>query len=149
MSNLARCKLIGNERTTVSRVLFRNRENSLSSAPNLVTSAEKSVSSLWHTRNRLNGTRSVLYLELSEGPKNSLKPCYLKPCSARLRTKEHMPRFDGYHLVPVDLIGDNISTDSSMGTYDSIQEATETTEACLCTRKAPCEHQKHDIDRVA
>ena len=49
---------------------------------------KNSVSSLWHTNNRLKGTHWVLSPELDEGQKTHwarcLKPCSPKPYSARL-----------------------------------------------------------------
>ena len=73
--------LLGNGRNTVSRVLFRE-ENSLSFTTNSVSSAKSSVSSLWHTNNRLRGTDWVLFSEVGEGQKTHWVRC-LKPYSPK------------------------------------------------------------------
>ena len=62
---------------------------SLSFGANSVSSAKNSVSSLWHTTNRLRGAHWVPSPELGEGKKTHwaqcLKPCSQKPCSASFR----------------------------------------------------------------
>ena len=62
---------------------------SLILGPNSVSSAKNSVSSLWHTYNRLRGAHWVLSPELREGKKTQwvrcLKPYSPKPYSACLR----------------------------------------------------------------
>ena len=77
-------------------ILFRDywfgRENSLSSAATLVSSAKSSVSLLWHTTKWPRGTHWVLSLELGEDRKTHwircLKPNSPKPYSAHFRESE-------------------------------------------------------------
>ena len=72
-------------------ILFREycfgEENSLSFTANSVSSAKGSVSSLWHTNNRLRGTHWARSPELSEPQKTHwvrcLKPYSPKPYSVR------------------------------------------------------------------
>ena len=63
------------------------RTNSLSSAPNSVSSADKqnSVSSLWHTNDTMRGTHWILSQKLSEGPKTHWAQVWSRPLWNRVR----------------------------------------------------------------
>ena len=77
--------ILGDGRNTFSRALFRNRENSLSSAANSVSSAKKnSVSSLRHTKRRPRGTQNSFGEDQKTHWARCLKPCSSKPYSASL-----------------------------------------------------------------